>query len=646
MTASLQQIQVANFSHCQQASCAWGSPGRPRPHLIIQLSVRPIEYDDHVALSYTWGAFDRKTYVLGHDPGYVKSFDIELGSEWDFNDFKGALVRLCTNLEDGYIWIDQVCMPGTTDERKVLAAIPHIYRSLKLAVLFPGNHCGCLNELTAFTRNSLASNRGTLQSGSAPTHAEVFAKVRRVQQQIITSCVSIWGFSSYFTRIWTRQELLYARAVQLIWAAEDEIPCVKCNAAELQATTEALFHGDLEPYNRTFNRPDRDEWKDMVPAFDQADVDRLPTYAKRLYESVRAEGKTHTLAAGDIMGASSDFFHRASDMLYDFYVGPEADGAAPIYAFLLGYSVYRSEATTEHTLPTFLNQLGELGLAARSATRIQDYIAAVWIDCPGYRLPEDWKTTNVAVLLLDAIWQLEYNHKITLPTTNMAPLVSFFASSMAHLALHKEGLDVRFDSRAIYGNLPTRGLRAVPLYNDFEVQPRTEDPRSSFLDRPWMMAPKSPGVPLRQCRAHVQSQADSQRLFSYYDWIDTLQPAQVFIEFCSLLRKWRESPAARIKRDTNALHAGIVSETADGTDKFKYALGQQLQYVLPADFEEDEAEGNTMPFRTRRCGQGGWQKVRGCLQWIMRVSCIDGWLQHWDTRPRLAQKLDSVCAST
>lgn len=53
----------------------------------------------------------------------------------------------------------------------------------------------------------------------------------------------------------------------------------------------------------------------------------------------------------------------------------------------------------------------------RSATQLRDYVIAVWVDCPGYKIPEDFKEKSLAALLEDALDQLRSLHGLSCATT-------------------------------------------------------------------------------------------------------------------------------------------------------------------------------------------------------------------------------------
>jgi hypothetical protein len=65
-------------------------------------------------------------------------------------------------------------------------------------------------------------------------------------------------------------------------------------------------------------------------------------------------------------------------------------------------------------LQRFLSQLGGLSMSSRSATQVRDYVTSVWVDCPAYVLPINYKRMELADLLEDAVLQLEKNHGVSL----------------------------------------------------------------------------------------------------------------------------------------------------------------------------------------------------------------------------------------
>lgn len=94
----------------------------PRHHLEIMTEVVELDEKYGVALSYTWGEFDRATMILGHPSHEEELVSVGLGLEWDVFDFSDRLVEICQARRA--IWIDQLCLPQKGNiQKKVLASI-------------------------------------------------------------------------------------------------------------------------------------------------------------------------------------------------------------------------------------------------------------------------------------------------------------------------------------------------------------------------------------------------------------------------------------------------------------------------------------------------------------------------------------------
>ena len=68
---------------------------------------------------------------------------------------------------------------------------------------------------------------------------------------------------------------------------------------------------------------------------------------------------------------------------------------------------YDAEIDIEKRLRDFFAQIGWLGSLQRAATQQRDYVAAVWVDCPGHILPIRLKKMSLSELLEDALCQIE-----------------------------------------------------------------------------------------------------------------------------------------------------------------------------------------------------------------------------------------------
>lgn len=141
-----QIIHVVEVEFCSAQSCTWSPDSRT--HLVIRNREIDLENDDEksraIALSYTWGEFERTERLIGHNT-MGEGISLTLGAEWAADEFTSRLVTL--SFERGACWIDQLCIPQRDAEiRKALASIPTIYRTLDVVVLMPGTPCKCLGE--------------------------------------------------------------------------------------------------------------------------------------------------------------------------------------------------------------------------------------------------------------------------------------------------------------------------------------------------------------------------------------------------------------------------------------------------------------------------------------------------------------------
>ncbi|KAH8595418.1 hypothetical protein B0O99DRAFT_622866 [Bisporella sp. PMI_857] len=68
-----------------------------------------------------------------------------------------------------------------------------------------------------------------------------------------------------------------------------------------------------------------------------------------------------------------------------------------------------------------------------SATEPCDYVTSVWVDCPGYTLPEEYKQMPLPDLLDNAVRQFETNYKMSIMATAISALFEDHSSEPALL---------------------------------------------------------------------------------------------------------------------------------------------------------------------------------------------------------------------
>ncbi|KIX04666.1 uncharacterized protein Z518_05536 [Rhinocladiella mackenziei CBS 650.93] len=130
-------IRVARMQFCHNSEYEHGSD----LHLNIEFDDIELEKSSAIAISYTWGEFDREDEVIGHDTEGTPLL-LNLGKEWDVQEMTACLARLC--IDNGEergsrhagCWIDQLCIRHTDEGfRTALANIPSIYRKLDVVAL-------------------------------------------------------------------------------------------------------------------------------------------------------------------------------------------------------------------------------------------------------------------------------------------------------------------------------------------------------------------------------------------------------------------------------------------------------------------------------------------------------------------------------
>ena len=97
------KVRLARFDDCR-------CPKFGFPHLVVCREDVELNASHGVALSYTWGEWDRKIFVIGHLlDGREQLLKLKLGSEWNRLDFSCQLVEICQTGQP--VWIDQLCIP-------------------------------------------------------------------------------------------------------------------------------------------------------------------------------------------------------------------------------------------------------------------------------------------------------------------------------------------------------------------------------------------------------------------------------------------------------------------------------------------------------------------------------------------------------
>lgn len=410
------QINIARLVSCSEDGCSFPD----NPHLALKIEQVELEKSQAVAISYTWGEFDRVYVNIGHLS--QRSDDLvrmELGGEWEIPDLIKTLARICVENgkqrgeEHAAVWIDQLSIPQNNDQiRKALASIPSIYRTLDVVAVIPGGRCRCIG----------------------------YGKEGYDGMQI-PGCLNALGLCSYFDRVWTRQELLYSRSIRVVRTSTEVLPCVRRPAED-----------DTLPFVR---------WRAV----------------QHMYSSPSSteEGIYLRLVADQRM-----FFLKAASAMRECGMG-----RANTFKFLAGQGITKQQTPQDEKsrLYRFFENLKAQRWSDRRATKPRDYVLSIWTDCPGYVIPQNSRTMDLADLLEDALQQLEHNHELTLPTTAVRGLFRDFPTRSAIWSpkTYVKTMSIQ-GSHELYGVLHG-GAGFIPVRRNGEIS---------------LCVPLSPNTPLSQ----------------------------------------------------------------------------------------------------------------------------------------------------
>ena len=421
------KAHVSLCTKCNEEFC----PSADRNHLLIESATIELQNVNARAVSYIWGIWHREKRCIGHFSN-GELVTMELGVDWDLDGFISSLHQLCHDLDSSGndytrpLWIDQLSIKQSSEEeiRETIANIPDIYRTLEVVMLMPGGHCCCQSYITSFLDEHAETN--IAESDNLFDH---------VQSRMVAAdyCANNLSFVTYFQRIWTRQEMLYASRLRIHWIS-DIIACSRMTDVGFRLR---------EP-------------GDLLPSPEQVEAMSLPArlYRRQLLDELshEASDRDHSIVirkleqiAGYGMEAMRQTFFRWFSIHSPAISDVPGQWQREMYRFLSGKlfqatNTLDSLSTREKVL-IFSASLFNFRCNERHATKPEDYVIAIWVDCPGYSPPQGYKKKNPAALLQDAVEQMEDNHALSLHTTIPAGL--FHAHSGSALFRPSMYLDVQ-----------------------------------------------------------------------------------------------------------------------------------------------------------------------------------------------------------
>jgi hypothetical protein len=119
----------------------------------------------------------------------------------------------------------------------------------------------------------------------------------------------------------------------------------------------------------------------------------------------------------------------------------------------------------------------------RKATEERDYVISIWVDCPGYVIPEDFKKMCLPELLEDAVRQLEHNHGISLLVSSIPRLfgISSDGPTLWRLLEHMERRPVTYGTREVYEMVIC--LILTPVTTSGKIPLRIQTPKSPSISQ-------------------------------------------------------------------------------------------------------------------------------------------------------------------
>jgi hypothetical protein len=205
------------------------------------------DLSDVTALSYTWGETlrDERSKIGRYPDG--SPCEVRLGYEWVIADFVSVLAQLSV---DSWLWMDQIAKRPDMTSKDVISTFATVYSRCSVVVLLPGHDCPVAHNLKSRCLNAGALNYETAK--------EYIAQL----MEHAAECGWYNPKVRWYSRVWTRQEALYARRIRIVHAGGNSGSCVPLHRDSPNSPTNAIsqFHNVMvniaEVLGTKMNSPD------------------------------------------------------------------------------------------------------------------------------------------------------------------------------------------------------------------------------------------------------------------------------------------------------------------------------------------------------------------------------------------------------
>lgn len=471
------KARVVTFSICDDQACSLRGD-RPY-HLLAKHAYTNVQRGNATAISHAWGEFSRAKRQVGHYPDN-KPVMLELGEEWDVDGLITTLCDLCSpipekNLGFGstFCWIDQLCInqDDVEEVRTTLSKIPEMYKTFNVIALLPGDRCECMSKRLEEVAEAVEKlDTEFSQNNSTDLEERIIAEygLDFAQNSLCTNILGLYGWA---TRLWTRQETLYAERIRAIWTGNDDVKCNRISAKDRhyffmgqkrklglwqRAVNWAAKQAVYLQYGKDMEVTERIAWRNLAEVEDGDDSDppedannsklkqlwlqRFGAMAMSLFAD--EDLPRTTFAEGFEVEFITKAFRNIVNIIQDWRRIHEKDppgciemtdplslrGTLMTYSFLCGDTLQAdmawpsSDSEDFHHLEIFLADLQRLKVDRRGASDPRDYVLALWINCPKYEVPQNYWEMSPAMLLEDANQQLERKFSVSLGSNAPAGL--------------------------------------------------------------------------------------------------------------------------------------------------------------------------------------------------------------------------------